>query len=260
MDWFGWLSKDPTADNAAVFGPQAIVRELDRRVQQYLDDADQGRLVYPACKRTASDAHGDVRSIWGHTRLEAIRYVTMAPRREYALLAEPAHQSDILEAYLRQRPHDDTVIEFTGSTMSDLAIATVAGFNWLNHCAGLAGVDRGKFSGTLSNFRKTVASAQQWWAMEGADQRCNRMLEEREQPPLMFYLIWTEYTRLAKEVASAAFFGSVVEQAIGRRREVSNPEFAGRPNQRVSGAAEFMKTMADFAGARNPDELTGQKN
>ena len=93
--------------------------------------------------------------------------MTMVPRREFELLAEPARQPDMLEAYLRQRPHEDTVIEFTGSSMSDLAIATVAGFNWLNHCAVLVGVDRDKFSGTLSNFRKVTVLAQQWWAMGG---------------------------------------------------------------------------------------------
>ena len=90
MDWFGWrLSKDPAADKSAAFGPQAILQELGKRVPQYLDDVDQGRLIYPACKRKPSDPHGDIRSIWDHTRLEAIRYVTMVPRREFEPLAEP---------------------------------------------------------------------------------------------------------------------------------------------------------------------------
>jgi hypothetical protein len=66
----------------------------------------------------------------------------MVPRHEFEPLADPSRQSEMLEAYLRQQPHDDTVIEFTGSTMSDLAIAVVAGFNWLNHCATLVEVDR----------------------------------------------------------------------------------------------------------------------
>src|SRR5260370_787377 len=183
MEWFGWrLSKDAAADKAAAFGPQAILHELDKRVPQYLDDVDQGKLIYPACKRPRSDAHGDVRSIWDHTRLEAIRYVTLVPRREFELLAEPARQSDMLEAYLRQRPHEDTVIEFTGSNMSDLAMAIIAGFNWLNHCAALGGADRDKFSGTLRNFRKVTALAQQWWAMQGADPPCSRLLAEPGRP------------------------------------------------------------------------------
>jgi hypothetical protein len=164
MDWLGWrLSKD--SDKAAVFGPQDILQILDKRVPQYLDDVDQGKLIYPACQRKPSDAHGDVRSIWDHTRLEAIRYVTMVPRREFEPLADPSRQTEMLEAYLRQQPHEDTVIEFTGSTMSDLAIAIVAGFNWLSHCAVLVEVDRHKFSGTLRNFRKITVLAQQWWAM-----------------------------------------------------------------------------------------------
>jgi hypothetical protein len=111
MDLFGWRSpKDSAAHKAPIFGPQAILQDLDNRVPKYLDDADQGKLIYPACKRTLSDVDGDVRSIWHHTRLEAIRYLTMVPRREFELLAEPARQPAMLEAYLRQRPHEDTVL------------------------------------------------------------------------------------------------------------------------------------------------------
>src|SRR5260370_16326475 len=123
-----------------------------------------------------------------------------------------------MEAYLRQRPHDETVIEFTGSAMSDLAIAIIAGFNWLNHCAVLAGADRDKFSGTLSNFRKITGLARQWWAMEGADERSSQMLAEGHKPPLNLFLILTEDTRLAKEDAAAAFFGSTIEPAAPERR------------------------------------------
>jgi hypothetical protein len=257
MDWFGWqLSKDPAAGKSAAFGPQAILQELSKRAPQYLDDVDQGRLIYPACKRTPSDAHGDIGSIWNHTRLEAVRYVSMVPRREFEPLAEPARQPDVLEAYLRQRPHEDTVIEFTGSTMSDLAIAIIAGFNWLNHCAVLAGADRDKFSGTLSNFRKVTGLAQQWWTMEGASERCSQMLAERGTPPLMLYLIWTEYTRLAKEVAAAAFFGSSIERAIAGRREVLKSEFAGRPDELNSALDELAETMASFERASDPDDLS----
>jgi hypothetical protein len=250
MDWFGWrLLKDPAADKSAAFRLQAILQELGKRVPQYLDDVDQGRLIYPACKRTPSDAHGDIRSIWDHTRLEAIRYVSMVPRREFEPLAEPARQPDVLEAYRRQRPHEDTVIEFKGSTMSDLAIAIIAAFNWLNHCAVVAGADREKFSGTLSNFRKVTGLARQWWAMEGAD--------ERERPPLMLCLIWTEYTRLAKEVAAAAFFGSSIERAIAGRGEVLKSEFAGRPDELNSALDELAQTMASFERARDPEDLSG---
>jgi hypothetical protein len=56
----------------------------------------------------------------------------------------------------------------------------------------------------LHHFRKLVILGQQWWAMEGAGPRCRRMLADGEKPPLMLYLIWTDYTRLAKEVAAAA--------------------------------------------------------
>jgi hypothetical protein len=202
MGWFGWLAKAPVADKPALSGPRTILEDLAKRVPQYIEDADQGRLTYPACKQAISSAD-DVRAIWDRTRLEAMRYLVMVPGREFELLAEPARQPEMLEAFLRQQPHDDTVIDFTGSTMNDIAIAIFAGFNWLNHCAVLAAVEREKFSGTLQHFRKLVVLAQQWWATEGADPRCRQMIEAGEKPPLMLYLVWTDYTRLAKEIAAA---------------------------------------------------------
>jgi hypothetical protein len=123
------------------------------------------------------------------------------------------------------------------------------------HCAVLAGVDRDKFSGTLSNFRKITVLAQQWWAMEGADARCSQMLLEREKPPLMLNLIWAEYTRLAKEVASAAFFGSPIDRVISRRREVLNRELAQRPDELNSAVDELTETMASFKSAGDPNDL-----
>src|ERR1035437_5748807 len=105
MDLFGWRSpRDSAAHKGRIFGPQAILQDLDNRVPKYLDDADQGKLINPACKRIPSDAHGDLRSIWDHRRVEAIRYVPMVPRPGFDLLAEPARQPDMLEAHLPQRP------------------------------------------------------------------------------------------------------------------------------------------------------------
>ena len=138
----------------------AFFDELARRVPKYVDDADQGKLSYPACKQTISNAD-DVRALWDHTRLEAIRYLMLLPQRKFDLLAEPSRQTEMLEAFLRQQPHEDTVIDFTGSTMSDIALAVFAGFNWLSQCAVLAGVEREKFSGTLQHFRRLVVLAQQ---------------------------------------------------------------------------------------------------
>ena len=224
MDWFGW--QQHRAGKATTFGPQALLQDLGKRVPRYLDDVDQGKLIYPACKRSQKDVRGDIGSIWDHTRLEAMRYLTAVPRREYELLGEPARQSEMLEAYLRQRPHADTVIEFTGVTMSDVAIAIIAGLAWLNHCATLVEVKREKFLGTLSSFRKIAVLARQWWAMEGAETRCSQMLLEQQAPPLMLYLVWLEYTRLAKEIASATGSGSQIDRAT-------------------------------FEAARDPDDLTG---
>lgn len=199
MGWRGWLfgNAEPVPD-----APHALTESIEKQGRQYLDDADSGKWVYPACKRAAADAGADRQTVGDHTRLEAFRYLLMVPRGEFKLLAEPDSQIAILEAYLRQRPHEDTVIEFSGNTMNDLAISVIAGFNWLNHCASLAGADRRPFSGTLNHFRKVATSAQKWWQTEGAKERCAEMLQAGQEPPLFLYLVWADYGRLAREIAA----------------------------------------------------------
>ena len=200
MSWTAWpFGKTPPAPDA----PHALLVEIEKLGKQYLDEADNGKWVYPACKRTTSDAGAAREQIRSHTRLESMRYLLTVPRSEFRLLAEPDSQAAILDAYLRQLPHDETVIEFTGNTMSDLSIAVIAGFNWLNHCASLAGADRQKFSGTLSHFRRVAMSARQWWEMKGASERYTQLLQAQQEPPLFLYLVWADYGRLANEIAAA---------------------------------------------------------
>jgi len=195
------------------FGPRALLLALEEAVPRYVNDIDQGRLVYPACKRALSDKDRDVRSVWDQTRLEAIRYAMMVPGREFELLMEPARQLEMIDAYLLQRPHADTVIDFTGIASADFSIAILAGLNWLRHCAQLANVPPAKQSGTIRNFRRVVTLAQRWWLTEGAAERCSQLLASGETPPLMLYLVWSEYTRLAKQIASATVFGPSNDRA-----------------------------------------------
>ena len=197
MNWW------PFGGSTTETGPLPLHEDIEKRAKQYLDDVDNGKFVYPACKRAAADSAGDEPSICDHTRLEAFRYLLSVPRREFALLAEPEQQAALLDGYLRQLPHDQTVVEFTGNTSADLAIAILAGFNWLVECAVQAGADPKEFLGALRNFRKVASSAQKWWAMDGAKQRHAEMLAAGQEPPLFLNLVWTDYTRMANEIAAA---------------------------------------------------------
>ena len=112
FDW--WQSRKPLTEKSAdkarlggFFGPHVILDELRSRVPRYLDEIDHGKLIYPACKRALSDLDGDVRSVWDHTRLEAMQYVTMVPRPEFGLLTSADRQIEMMNAYLFQRPHDE---------------------------------------------------------------------------------------------------------------------------------------------------------
>jgi hypothetical protein len=198
MNWWPFGGSSTTQE-----GPLSLHEEIEKRGKTYLDDVDNGKFSLPACKRTASDSGGDEPSILDHTRLEAFRYLLSVPRREFALLADPEQQVSLLDGYLRQLPHDQTVIEFTGTTTADLAIATLAGFNWLIHCAALAGADPKQFFGALRNFRKVASSAQKWWTSDGARERHAELLAAKQEPPLFLNLIWADYTRMATEIAAA---------------------------------------------------------
>ena len=118
----------------------------------------------------------------------------------------------------------------------DFSIAIVAGLNRLTHCAELAGVPPAQQTGTLRHFRQLVSLAQKWWLTDGAAERCAQMLANGEQPPLMLYLVWSEYTRLAKQIAAAAIFGTSIDRSA----------------QLVALPADI---AARFEAARDPAEL-----
>jgi hypothetical protein len=144
-----------------------------------------------------------------------MRYVVMVPKRDFGQLFEPARQSQILKAFLRKRTHTKTSVDFTGVPIDDLLNAIVAGFNWLDMCRAAVGIQQP--SRSLTDFKNVAWLAEQWWAVEGAVPRCNQMLAERKRPPLMLYLIWLDYTGLAKEIASAAIYGSSSDQVPAER-------------------------------------------
>jgi hypothetical protein len=91
--------------------------------------------------------------------------------------------------------------------------------------------------------------------MEGADARCALLLRERQKPPLMLYLIWLEYTRLAKEVATAAIHGPSLDQAAARDRADLTKNLASRPNKLAAALDALAATMTRLQSARDPDDL-----
>src|SRR5258707_1151676 len=115
MALFGWVwPKERATQRSALdtaigdlFDPAAVLRALDQVVPRYLDGVDRHDLIYPACTRTPADAGGDVRSVWEHTRLEAMRYLTMVPGRDAEWLIAPAGNDRGLPASAAARKNRD---------------------------------------------------------------------------------------------------------------------------------------------------------
>jgi hypothetical protein len=77
------------------------------------------------------------------------------------------------------------------------------------------------------------------------------MLAERQKPPLMLYLIWSDYTRLAKEIASAAVYGA----SIDRARDALELQLAERPAELKAALAALPETMSRLEAAEDPEDL-----
>jgi hypothetical protein len=63
------------------------------------------------------------------------------------------------------------------------------------------------------------------------------------------------YTRLAKEIASAAIYGSSIDKAETRDREHFTRELAGRPAELAGALDALADTMGRLRGAHEPDDL-----
>jgi hypothetical protein len=71
----------------------------------------------------------------------------------------------------------------------------------------------------------------------------------------MVCLIWLEYTRLAKEVACAAIYGSSIDKAETRDREHFRRELTSRPAELASALDALGDSMGRLRSAHEPDDL-----
>ena len=255
---FGWMkSKELSAPAALTMGdlvePTTLLSALELSVREYLKQTDEGLLVYPAAKRRLNDADGDIRAVWEHTRLEACRYVMLVPRRDVELLIGPARQAEMIDAFLRQTPHEETVVDFNGVPAEDYSLAISAGLNWLGHCAILTRVPPEKFRRTRRDFRHLVVLAQQWWRLDGAEARYHQMLANHDFPPLMFYLVWKTFTRLAKEIAIASIYGSSPDRPSKEDERRFQTTWQSRPQEPA--ATLNAEGVARLLAALDPTDL-----
>ena len=190
-------------ETAAKDGPHTLLDEIEKRGKQYVDDVDNGKLISPACKRTASDAGHDQAAIADHTRLEAFRYLLRCRAKNFACSPSRMQQAALLDGYLRQLPHEDMVIEFTGVTHADLAIAIIAGFNWLVHCAVSLAPRPISFTARCATSAGSPPPRKNGGPPTAQRSAMREMLQAQQEPPLFLNLVWADYSRMAEEIAAA---------------------------------------------------------
>ena len=256
----GWIKSKgpsrPAAPNLSdLVEPTALLSSLEQSVYKYLKQTDEGLLVYPAAKRSLNDVDGNVRAVWEHTRLEACRYLIMVPRRDVELLIGAARQAEMIDAFLRQKPHEETVVDFSGLPTEDYSVAIGAGLNWLGHCAILARVAPDKYKRTRRDFRHLAVLAQQWWGLDGSEARCHQMLANQDFPPLMFFLVWQTFTRLAKEIAIASIYGSSFDRIPKRDEQHLETTLQSRSQEPATARSVNREGVDRLGVASDPADL-----
>jgi hypothetical protein len=155
-----------------------------------------------------------------------MQYVMAVPGREFGLLSEAARQLDMIDGYLFQRPHENTVIDFTGTATADFSIAILAGLNWMTHCATLAGVPLSQQTGTLRHFRKLV-TAQRWWLTKAPLSAAGRAATEAAA--LMLHLVRPNIRGCQTDRRCRLFGGSIDRSA----QLVAAPDLIAEPPDRA---------------------------
>ena len=87
------------------------------------------------------------------------------------------------------------------------------------------------------------------------------MLADREFPPLVIYLMWLEYTRLAKKVAEAAILGSSIDKSDKGLRETLARRLSDQPGQQFATLETLDDARNLFEKAQEPNDLlSGARN
>ena len=81
------------------------------------------------------------------------------------------------------------------------------------------------------------------------------MLADREFPPLVIYLMWLEYTRLAKEVAAAAILGSSIDKSTNGLRETLARRLSDQPSQPLVTLETLDDARSLLNKAHEPNDL-----
>jgi len=163
------------------------------------------KWVYPACKgRRRMLAREGTPS--ATTRAGSHALSADGPRGEFRLLAQHSRSRRLL-GYPRQLPHDETVIEFTGNTMSDLAICRHRRFQMVPNrtaSASCLGPTAGHYSGKRSTLREVAMYGREMVGIEGRQRalRGNCCRHSRSRRCFCIW-VWADYGRLADEIAAA---------------------------------------------------------
>jgi hypothetical protein len=86
-------------------------------------------------------------------------------------------------------------------------------------------------------------------------ERCNAMLVKNMKPPLMMYLIWSQYTCLAKEIATASIYGSSIDRTLEWEREHFKKSLAGKPDELKRALTALSDTRSRLKRAEDPQDL-----
>jgi len=191
-----------------IFEPESLISALDTRIPEYLAAVNQGRCKSPACTRKSGEPYSSVSDIWEDTRLEAFVPLFRHGASNPMALCQVPMQRELFTRFNNDHPHLKLPHVPSGEELHDTIQAVWQCVLYLREQCSKAGTNLTVRDTALEVFNSKCVRAYEWWQNEENGSAAYALLARGERPPLMFYILWTEATRLAKEVAIASIFGS----------------------------------------------------
>jgi hypothetical protein len=238
-----------------LFEPPALIRAIGELIPQYHAEVIQGSCKSPACTRRLGDPRGNVRDIWEDTRLESLVPLFTYGASNAMAVCKVEMQRDLFHAFQNERPHLKFPHVAKNNEVHDTTQAIFQCIIYLSEQCFKVGTNYDVYDGAVTAFEKKCSSAYDWWQQKGAGRTAYLQLSHGERPPLMFYVLWAEATRLAKEIAIASIYGSSLESALASDIRWARENFGDDHQAANEWIDEFKAGLALLRSANEPEDL-----
>lgn len=227
-----------------------VASSLRETLIRYKDSVQSDQFRTPACRRQRGEPRANLRDIWEDTRLEALEKLVGYGSTNVDHLASAEEQSVLFEALGQLDRPLRQPIALAGDALLDTVNAPFCAFDYLADKCLEVGVAADLPRKALNSFMDRCSFVSIWQPNRGVCQ----LAFPGQDLPTIFSIVWDEITRLAKEIAVMAVFGSPLAAAIQRDVQHIRIKYANHPRLEKS-CKDLAFQEAQIRAALKPDDL-----